>query len=40
MMIHFTVGVFQAKKEGQEEWHGLIPVKSYAYQQGQQRKQP
>jgi len=35
MTIHFTVGVYQAKKEGNEEWYGLIPVKAYAYQQGE-----
>nr|MBA2538577.1 hypothetical protein [Deltaproteobacteria bacterium] len=35
MMTHFTVGVYQAKKEGTEEWTALIPVGQYAYQQGQ-----
>ncbi len=34
-MIHFTVGVYQSKKEGLEEWTALIPVTQYAYQSGQ-----
>ncbi len=34
-MIHFTVGIYQAKKEGMEEWTALIPVTQYAYQSGQ-----
>jgi ATP-dependent Clp protease ATP-binding subunit ClpC len=35
VMLHFTVGVYQAKKEGVEEWTALIPVTQYAYQSGQ-----
>jgi len=34
-MIHFTVGVYQSKKEGLEEWTAMIPVTQYAYQSGQ-----
>jgi hypothetical protein len=33
--INFTVGVYQAKKEGQEEWTALTPQHHYAYVQGQ-----
>jgi len=35
MRIHFTVGVYQAKREGQEEWTALTPARRYAYIQGQ-----
>ncbi|MEO8705894.1 MAG: AAA family ATPase, partial [Kofleriaceae bacterium] len=35
MRINFTVGVYQAKREGQEEWTALTPAKHYAYIQGQ-----
>jgi ATP-dependent Clp protease ATP-binding subunit ClpC len=34
-MTHFTIGVYQSKKEGNEEWTALIPINSYAYQSGQ-----
>ncbi len=33
-MIHFRVGIYQVTREGEDEWYGLIPARSYAYQSG------
>jgi ATP-dependent Clp protease ATP-binding subunit ClpA/ATP-dependent Clp protease ATP-binding subunit ClpC len=32
--IHFTVGVFAERREGEDEWHALVPGKHAAYLSG------
>ena len=34
MRIHFTVGVYQQHKEGEEEWTALVPGRYGAYISG------
>ncbi len=35
MKIHFTIGVYQAKHESEEQWTALVPSRYYAYIAGQ-----
>mgnify|MGYP003446418354 CR=1 FL=1 len=35
MRIDFTVGVFQRRRDGNEEWTGLTPLRYPAYVGGQ-----